>query len=174
MIKTPEIEEVKMAFSVKDITETPVDEIQNITLTDDSEQETTVEFDLGQNNTEMFLFTKSESKEPSFVNEPIVSYNEEEPQITKKEEEKFSEEDADKFTKKHIERVSNLREMSQKIKNQEGLMELEKVPAYIRRQTQLENTKPSSDSEISNLSVGSDDNNKTSLRKNPFFHDKPD
>lgn len=172
--KTPEIEEVKMTFSSINTIETPVDEIQNITLTDDSEQETTVEFDLGQNNTEMFLFTKSESKEPSFVNETVVSYNEEEPQITKKEKEEFSEEDSDKFTKKHIERVSNLREMSQKIKNQEGLMELEKVPAYIRRQTQLENTKPSSDSEISNLSVGSDDNNKTSLRQNPFFHDKPD
>lgn len=170
--KAPETEEVKMNFSFNTFTASPVDESKNTTPQNEPEKETKIEFNVTQDDAEMHLFTKKEVNETSFVNEPVMNFDQPDPQITKKED--LSPEENEKFNKRQSERVTNLREMSQKIKNQEGLMELEKIPAYIRRQTQLENNKPSSDSEISNLSLGNDDDNKTGIKKNPFIHDNVD
>lgn len=149
--KAPETEEVKMNFSFNTFTTSPVEEPQNVTPQNEPEKETKVEFNVTQDDAEMRLFTKKEVNEPSFVNEPVMNFDQPDPKITKKED--LTPEENEKFNKRQSERVINLREMSQKIKNQEGLIELEKIPAYIRRQTQLENNKPSSDSEISNLSL---------------------
>lgn len=56
---------------------------------------------------------------------------------------KFSNGSKEIADKNQSKRISNLREMCQKIKNQEGLREIEKTPAYIRRQFQFD--KPSAE-----------------------------
>lgn len=170
--KAPENENVKISFSTNTTSESPEDENKKTVVTGNSEKEVKMEFDVRQSNSEFFVYTKKESSESAFVNEPLSNHDTFNPEITKKEN--FSEEEAEKVIKKQPDRIANLREMSQKIKSQDGLNEIEKTPAYIRRQFALENNKPSSDSEISDLSVGTDEDNKTGIKKNPYLHDNVD
>ena len=77
------------------------------------------------------------------------------------------------------ERLRNLREISERIKSPQGLNELEKEPAYKRRNVQLDRLAHSSDSEVSRytLSEERDENGKTrsGLRpNNPYLHDNVD
>ncbi|HKL04173.1 MAG TPA: hypothetical protein VJ911_10875, partial [Cryomorphaceae bacterium] len=75
------------------------------------------------------------------------------------------------------ERLRNLREISERIKSPEGLTELEKEPAYKRRNVRLENVQHSSDSDVSRytLTQDKDDQRKSGLRpNNPYLHDNVD
>jgi len=56
-----------------------------------------------------------------------------------------------------------------------GVNDLEKEPAYKRRNIQLEDTPHSSESNVSRYSLGEDEDNKTSLKQNnSFLHDNVD
>ena len=79
------------------------------------------------------------------------------------------------------EKIQKLRELSFKVKTPGGLAELENEPAYKRKNYTLSDTPLSSESEISRLTLGTENakdgtTNKTpSLRPdNSFLHDKPD
>ena len=77
------------------------------------------------------------------------------------------------------ERLRNLREISERIKSPQGLSELEKEPAYKRRNVQLDRIAHSSDSDVSRytLSEERDENGNTrsGLRpNNPYLHDNVD
>lgn len=77
------------------------------------------------------------------------------------------------------ERLRNLREMADRLKTPEGLTQLEKEPAYKRRNVRLDNIPHSSDSEVSKYSLGPDEdesgNKRSGLRpNNPFLHDNVD
>ncbi|MFI5164001.1 MAG: cell division protein FtsZ, partial [Bacteroidia bacterium] len=79
------------------------------------------------------------------------------------------------------EKIQKLRELSFKVKTPGGLAELENEPAYKRKNVMLSDTPHSSESEISRLTLGTENptngaTNKTpSLRPdNSFLHDKPD
>lgn len=83
--------------------------------------------------------------------------------------------------RKAQEKIQKLRELSFKVKTPGGLAELENEPAYKRKNVVLSDTPHSSESEISRLTLGSENpsngaTNKTpSLRPdNSFLHDKPD
>lgn len=166
-----EEKEIKFIFPSAIITDPPAEEEKEITEISDSEREIKYEFDLNQSDTEIKFYTKPEIKEPS-LNEPVEKTYKPDPLITKVED--LSPVETQEMEKKQVERVINLREMSQKIKNQDDLREIEKTPAYIRRRVQLENTKSSSESEVSNLSLGKDDDNNTGLKPNSFLHENPD
>ena len=169
--RKPEIEDVISNFTTKIVIESPVDENKNASESTNSEKETKVEFTINQDDDEMHLFTKPELKDTS-SNETIIDNNNSDTQTSTKEE--FLPEKDDEFNKRQNERIKTLKEMSTKIKNQDGLREIEKTPAYLRRQFPLENTKPSSDSEISNLSIENDDENKPVIKQNPYLHDNVD
>ena len=77
------------------------------------------------------------------------------------------------------ERLRNLREISERIKSPQGLSELEKEPAYKRRNVHLDRIAHSSDSDVSRytLSEERDENGNTrsGLRpNNPYLHDNVD
>jgi cell division protein FtsZ len=77
------------------------------------------------------------------------------------------------------ERLRNLREMADRLKTPEGLTQLEKEPAYKRRNVRLDNIPHSSDSEVSKYTLGPDEdesgNKRSGLRpNNPFLHDNVD
>src|SRR5690554_289479 len=77
------------------------------------------------------------------------------------------------------ERLRNLREISERIKSPQGLSELEKEPAYKRRNVHLDRVAHSSDSDVSRytLSEERDENGNTrsGLRpNNPYLHDNVD
>lgn len=78
------------------------------------------------------------------------------------------------------EKIQKLRELSFKVKTPGGLAELENEPAYKRKNYTLSDTPLSSESEISRLTLGTD-NSKEGTSKTPslrpdnsFLHDKPD
>lgn len=78
------------------------------------------------------------------------------------------------------EKIQKLRELSFKVKTPGGLAELENEPAYKRKNVVLKDTPHSSDSEISRLTLGTE-NNKDGTSKTPslrpdnsFLHDRPD
>ena len=77
------------------------------------------------------------------------------------------------------ERLRNLREMADRLKTPEGLTQLEKEPAYKRRNVRLDNIPHSSDSEVSKYTLSpeedEDGNKRSGLRpNNPFLHDNVD
>ncbi|MFO8053571.1 MAG: cell division protein FtsZ [Bacteroidales bacterium] len=71
------------------------------------------------------------------------------------------------------ERIKKLRDLSMKIKTQDGLQEMESVPAFVRRKVKLSQNSSASDSEISRYTLG--DNEEGDLRKgNSYLHDNVD
>ncbi len=72
------------------------------------------------------------------------------------------------------ERIRKLRELSMKIKTQEGLHETESVPAFVRRKVKLKQTKPSSESEISRYTLSEDDDDVDLQKGNSYLHDNVD
>ena len=73
------------------------------------------------------------------------------------------------------ERIKRLRELSTKIKTTQGLTEMEKEPAYLRKNVVLSSVTPSSESNISRYSLNENDENKGELKtNNSYLHDKPD
>jgi cell division protein FtsZ len=84
-------------------------------------------------------------------------------------------EDSPEILHKARERVQKLRDMSIKLRTPNGLNEIEKEPAYVRRKVELTDPAPSSETEINRFVLSSDDDgNKTEIRSNPFLHDNVD
>jgi cell division protein FtsZ len=73
----------------------------------------------------------------------------------------------------NVERMQRIQAYTQKLKKADGLSELEKEPAFKRRNIQLDNSKPSLDNNNSRFGVsGNGDNNLRS--NNSFLHDNVD
>jgi cell division protein FtsZ len=69
--------------------------------------------------------------------------------------------------------MQRIQEYTQKLKKADGLAELEKEPAFLRRNIQLDNSKPSIES--SNSRFGVSGNGENNLRSNnSFLHDNVD
>lgn len=72
------------------------------------------------------------------------------------------------------EKIQKLRELSFKVKTPGGLAELENEPAYKRKNIMLADTPLSSESEISRLTLATENKNPSLRPDNSFLHDKPD
>lgn len=76
--------------------------------------------------------------------------------------------------KKAIEREQRLRDLSIKLKTPEGLQDLEKEPAYVRRNVALNKVPASSESHVSRYTLN-DEEGKTQIKSNnSFLHDNVD
>ncbi|MBR9861776.1 cell division protein FtsZ [bacterium] len=72
-------------------------------------------------------------------------------------------------------RMRYLKDLNQTAKKQEGMEELEGVPAYIRKGIRLDETPHSSDSDVSRMSLVEEPDKKPELRSNnSFLHDNVD
>jgi cell division protein FtsZ len=75
-------------------------------------------------------------------------------------------------------RVQKLRALSEKLKThpplETHLAEIESVPAYKRRNIELSDVTPSSESQVSLYTVSEKDKNVEIRKDNPFLHNKPD
>lgn len=71
-------------------------------------------------------------------------------------------------------RTRKLEEMSHKIKTADGLEELEKQPAYKRRQVELSEPATSSETEVSRYSLFKNENGVEMKQNNSFLHDNVD
>ena len=72
-------------------------------------------------------------------------------------------------------RIKKLREFSEMVRTPEGLLHLEKQPAYLRRNVELSDFSPSSDTEVSRYTLTKDDKDNVEVRQNnSFLHDNVD
>lgn len=103
---------------------------------------------------------KNPSKEDFYFSEPSI----------KAEDSKLSVEEVAKLTR---DRNSSLKGYATKYKNPVSINEMEKVPAFLRKQIQLDDVEHSSESHASRLSL--DDTEKGGFRSNnAFLHDNVD
>ena len=83
--------------------------------------------------------------------------------------------DANQKVEEMKERIVRLKELSKTANSQEGMEELENVPAYKRRGIKLANTTHSSESEISRTSLVDEPESKPEIKtNNSFLHDNVD
>lgn len=72
-------------------------------------------------------------------------------------------------------RISKLKSLSHKTLSPSNVEEMERVPAYMRRNVDLPDSSQANDSNVSRYTLGTDANNKTGLRENnSFLHDNVD
>lgn len=77
--------------------------------------------------------------------------------------------------KKSHDRIMKLKALSLKMRSPGGINDLEKEPAYKRRNITLDETPHSSESNVSRYTLSEDSDNKTSLKQNnSFLHDNVD
>ncbi len=167
----PYLKEVKTSTSEPVAEEKPAEEVQRFNLFEEEPVEE----------------VQNEEKE---VEETPTAETVEEPQEEKKyytlgdttdeEEETLGNRvNAEVVNQVNRERLRNLREMADRLKTPEGLTQLEKEPAYKRRNVRLDNIPHSSDSEVSKYTLApeedEDGNRRSGLRpNNPFLHDNVD
>jgi cell division protein FtsZ len=74
-----------------------------------------------------------------------------------------------------MDRINKLKSLSHKTLSPSNVEEMERVPAYMRRNVDLPESGQASDSNVSRYTLGTDSNNKTGLRENnSFLHDNVD
>ena len=111
---------------------------------------------------EPYIYNRTEKTE-TLKPTPQVEQNHN-PEIEEKEHNRVSNE-----------RIQRLRELSMKLSTPEGLSEIEKQPAYIRRNMPLTDVTPSSESEISRYTLNENSENKVEIKQNnQFLHDNVD
>ena len=77
--------------------------------------------------------------------------------------------------KKAKERIRRLKDLSIKLRSNEEIEEMENVPAYKRRNVELSDVTPSSESVAARYTLGEDENHNPELRENnSYLHDNVD
>ena len=81
----------------------------------------------------------------------------------------------EKKIEKHIQRIKTLKDLNISINSPQGLRDLEKEPAYKRKQKRLEDVPHSSASQVSRLSLFDDNTGRPEIKSNnTFLHDNVD
>lgn len=144
---------------VIDKVEEPVEEIQQPV----AEKQATIEFEV--------MNTSVSEPVNSVVSEPEVKME----SSTEKEEQLLQKLQNEEQMRKAQERISKLKELSLKLKTPNGLAELEKEPAYKRRNVNLESTPHSSESQVSRFTLSEGEDKKVEIKpNNSFLHDNVD
>jgi len=111
---------------------------------------------------------------PNFVNKgPVESSSETEPREAEQKK-KHHLQDGDLMQSKALEREQRLRELSLKLKTPEGLLDLEKEPAYLRRNVPLNKVPASDESHVSRYTLFDGDGKTQIKSNNSFLHDNVD
>ncbi len=113
------------------------------------------------------------SFEPKFNEIHTQQSNEAQPKISKST---FADElDAEERLKRSHQRLSQLNNLTSKLKTPSTISDLENEPAYIRKQVRLDNVQHSSENNVSRFTLGNDGENNPEIRSNnSFLHDNVD
>jgi cell division protein FtsZ len=138
--------------------------------TDELEFEVALDGGADENGSSEFFF-QEEVEGPVMLNlddEPVAKV-----ETTKAAEELSKEEE---MYKRSRERILRLKELNYKMSTPSGVNDLEREPAYKRRNVTLDNVPNSADSNISRLTLSMDDNDRNpEIRaNNSFLHDRVD
>jgi len=123
-----------------------------------------------------FEFPVSESEKPTSIPETRMQSFERPAHETRYDDEPTANPVSEaELQRKMREREQRLRELSMKLKTPEGLQDLERQPAFVRRNVVLNNTPLSSESQVSRYTLNEGDDNTTQIKSNnSFLHDNVD
>ncbi len=77
--------------------------------------------------------------------------------------------------RKSKERVQKLKSLSYRLGNNSSVSDMEKVPAYVRKDIKLDNVPHSSESQVSRYTLSAEEGQKPELKQNnSFLHDNVD
>ncbi len=110
---------------------------------------------------------------PNFIENKADQPEKKEPVREGKKQDEVDPSDLD-MRRKVLERENQLRELSMKIRTPEGLSDLEKKPAYLRRNVSLNHVQPSSESQVSRYTLYEKDGKTQIKSNNSFLHDNVD
>ena len=119
---------------------------------------------------EPFFEIKKETREP-FI-EPVINKQEIKP-VEQKPEPKSNEDKMGLVNNQSNDRINRLKSMSMKLGNN-NLEELEKVPAYLRRNVELEETPDAREINVSKYNIVDGENGPELKKNNSFLHDNVD
>ena len=140
---------------------------QEITATIQVEKEVTFEFELSGR-------TSKEEPDPTPVAEekPVTRREE---VIPPSEEDRPGDSSTEEQLRKSRERIMKLKELSYRIGNANNLADMEKEPAYKRRNIKLDSVPHSSETNISRYTLSNEDEKKSEIKpNNSFLHDNVD
>ncbi len=151
-----------------------IEEKHGMKLVKKSSGEAGKQKDSGNSNNYIFEFDVKTSKNPSFIQDDVKpgTTDDSKTRLDENEYDSISQEEMDIKSK---EREQKLRELSLKLKTPEGLAELEKQPAFIRRKIALSKVPESSESQISRYVLKESNNKAVQIKSNnSFLHDNVD
>ena len=167
----------------------PINEITLITPKKEEEKEVlNAENSKAENKTLEFSFTEEKidvkpagSVEPAVMNETKVEKPE--PKVFKpinpdtivRKTNYAGDLEQSDIEKKAKERIRRLKDLSIKLRSNEEIEEMENVPAYKRRNVELSDVTPSSESVAARYTLGEDENHNPELKENnSYLHDNVD
>lgn len=160
-IKLTTIEVEKSAISTEQNFNESTQKLTDFSMIDDSKTPAEEESEIQQ--------------QPNALNEPILLVKTEEPFEDTSEIIKQPEAEKSVVPLHTQERIKKLKELSMKIKTPLGVTELEKEPAYIRKNISLSAIPASDESHVSKYTLSEGDDNKVELKQNnSFLHDNVD
>ncbi len=149
------------------ISELSSETVSDITV-DKEEEEIVFEFDVNNDVVNEETPVKSE---PVYESLPPVERNTDAEENENHGDEIFGESQLQKTR----ERIQKLRELSYKVRSTAELNELEKEPAYKRRNIELKDVPSSTGEEVSRYTLSNDNESKPEIKpNNPFLHDRVD
>lgn len=80
----------------------------------------------------------------------------------------------EEIARRNEERVSKIQEITSRIQNAESIAEYESQPAYLRRNVEVKDERPSQDNNVSRFGLSGSGNGDTGLRSNSYLHDNVD
>ncbi|MGC6434573.1 MAG: cell division protein FtsZ [Crocinitomicaceae bacterium] len=175
-IKTAENEnnkEVRHELSGENLNEDQIEERRwELDEKTHTETENIKEWDFVDEAKEEDLEAKKEISEPE-----IIVHKLEDPVEKRIEEEEHSRKNVlsnEEQQRRAQERLTRIKEYTDKIKKADGLNELEKEPAYLRQNIQLDNSNHSKENNISRFGISKDENGNNLRGNNSFLHDNVD
>lgn len=108
---------------------------------------------------------------PEVSNEPVIKTV-----VAEEPSQQIEESPEEEMYRRSRERIMRLKEMNYRMNSPAGITDLEKEPAYKRRNVRLDNVQNSAESNVSRFTLSVDENEKkTELRtNNTFLHDRVD
>lgn len=159
------------------------DSDEEITSEDNSWEEPTNETPTEENKTIVWNLNDDDSSD-EFTNQSTDFTDENEEEISLSRKDVSDEEEGPVYTnripdedqlKRSQERVMKIKELGMKMKTPSGINDLEKEPAYKRRQINLDEVPHSSENNISRFTLSEDEEGKPKLNDdNSFLHDNVD
>ena len=80
----------------------------------------------------------------------------------------------EEIARRNEERVSKIQEITSRIQNAESIAEYESQPAYLRRNVEVNDERPSQDNNVSRFGLSGSGNGDAGLRSNSYLHDNVD